>query len=765
MKPKQLIVSGWGPYKDVCTVDFGAFEGKGLFLIAGATGAGKTTIFDAICFALYGAMSGEMRDKNSVRSDFAAEDTKTYVELTMEHAGKIYRIYRNPEYERLKKRKTGNSSFTKEKENAILYLPDGRVIEGSNEVTKRMQELLVLNLKQFKQISMIAQGEFSRLLMAPSKEKIAIFREIFGTGLYEEFANVLRQRSKKLYLEATGIKQRLDESVQLLKLPETEFAQLTDTADLNYEAIRAYLKEAEKAYRKKVKEADKNFERMDKESTTLASSMSLLEEKNRQLVKNEEQLALATEQLHLLCQERKDLSGTFQNRENIAEALRLKENCQSYEEQAETWKKQIGKLKEELLIFQEKYLLQEEVCRKKRHEYEEADLSYKRAAAGIAARLLVEGQPCPVCGSTIHPSPASVSEDIPDEKKLKQLKKEADESEKKLQDMLADVVDKRARCETLHKQWEELQAQWQKEQAQFARFEKYLDEFAAMSVRTANQKLQEMTGRYQKLEGLITEKEAVCARLEKEIQSRHEKQEYTTEGYQREMSRLQEKQRETARQKELLLQEQKTQSSYLTSIIRTVQSMKEKLQSLQKVSEEYGYVKDLDNAANGVNPKKLVFEQYVLAAYFEEILKAANLRLLKMTAGRYEMSRPDRVTDGRSRDNLEIQVLDYYTGKFRSVKTLSGGEAFKASLSLALGMSDVIQSFHGGIRVDTLFVDEGFGSLDSESLDQACETLSTLVEKDRLIGIISHVPELRERIDSQLLVEKTNSGSSIRCVL
>lgn len=186
---------------------------------------------------------------------------------------------------------------------------------------------------------------------------------------------------------------------------------------------------------------------------------------------------------------------------------------------------------------------------------------------------------------------------------------------------------------------------------------------------------------------------------------------------------------------------------------------------MQKVSEEYGYVKDLDNAANGMNPKKLVFEQYVLAAYFEEILRAANVRLMKMTADRYEMSRPDKVTDGRSRDNLEIQVLDYYTGKVRSVKTLSGGESFKASLCLALGMSDVIQAFHGGIRVDTLFVDEGFGSLDSESLDQACETLSSLVEKDRLIGIISHVPELRERIDNQLLVEKTNSGSSIRCVL
>ena len=178
--------------------------------------------------------------------------------------------------------------------------------------------------------------------------------------------------------------------------------------------------------------------------------------------------------------------------------------------------------------------------------------------------------------------------------------------------------------------------------------------------------------------------------------------------------------------------------------------------------EAYSLLKDLDDAANGNNKRRLVFEQYVLAGYFEEILRAANLRFYKMTGGRYEMSRIREAGDGRIKDSLEIQVMDYYTGKVRSVKTLSGGESFKASLSLALGMSDVIQAMSGGIRVDTLFIDEGFGALDSESLDQACETLMGLVEHNRLIGIISHVQELRERIDNQIVIEKTNSGSSIR---
>ena len=215
-------------------------------------------------------------------------------------------------------------------------------------------------------------------------------------------------------------------------------------------------------------------------------------------------------------------------------------------------------------------------------------------------------------------------------------------------------------------------------------------------------------------------------------------------------------------QRDAVLKEQKLWEQHLTDVKKTIRMMKEKQTDIESVSNEYGYVKDLENMANGNNAKKLVFEQYVLAGYFEEILRAANIRFRKMTSNRYEMSRVEEVGDGRVKDNLEIQVFDYYTGKNRSVRTLSGGESFKASLSLALGMSDVIQSMSGGIKVDTLFVDEGFGALDSESLEQACDALMSLVENNRLIGIISHVPQLQERIGQQLIIDKTGSGSLIR---
>jgi len=872
MRPKHLILSGWGPYKTICQIDFEAFEGKGLFLITGATGAGKTSIFDAICFALYGDMSGQMREKGSVRSDFADADTKTFVELTMEHAGQIYRIYRNPEYERLKKRKGGSSSYTKERENAILYLPDGTVIEGSQEVTRRMQELLVLNLKQFKQISMIAQGEFSRLLMAPSREKIAIFREIFGTEIYENFESVLRKRSRELYAKAAELKNKLEEAVRMLSLPEEAFRELTDTENLNFDAISEYLKDLEKVYRKNRQIAEKEYARIDKEITALTADISKIGENNRQITRRmecerklaalkqegpamktlekewkqaqnagylepeqvslqalkrqlelkEAHLEQTKEQITALKEEKIELHTVFSIREKIVAALRQKEVCEQLETQVKSQENYFKELEKDMADLPGKYMMQENVCRERRHIFEESDLAYKRATAGIVARLLEDGKPCPVCGSKVHPSPARAGDDVLDEKRLKELQKEVKDAENKLEQIHILVVEKTAQLEATKKQLEDITAQYEVESEKQKASEEYLKDFGNISIQESYQKLESITGRYQNLEGLIGEKENACLRLCEEIEAGKKEVEEQTEAFNRQLKKygfsgfaqyekcrktpdeqktmektlqdyreekstleelikqlghgkekkeltdtapyLQKRQDLEAHKKEFLA-EQKKWNIYLDAIRRTLLSIKEKLDELKKVSEEYGFVKDLDNVANGMNSKKLVFEQYVLASYFEEILRAANIRLLKMTGGRYEMSRPEKVGDGRSRDNLEIQVLDYYTGKFRSVKTLSGGESFKASLALALGMSDVIQAFHGGIRVDTLFVDEGFGSLDSESLDQACETLGTLVKRDHLIGIISHVPELRERIEHQLVVHKTNSGSTVQIVV
>ena len=183
---------------------------------------------------------------------------------------------------------------------------------------------------------------------------------------------------------------------------------------------------------------------------------------------------------------------------------------------------------------------------------------------------------------------------------------------------------------------------------------------------------------------------------------------------------------------------------------------------LVALEARYAWVRALSNTANGNLPgkEKIMLETYIQMAYFDRILHRANLRLLVMTDGQYELKRRTEAENNRSQSGLELDVIDHWSGGTRSVKTLSGGESFLASLALALGLSDVIQSSSGGVRLDTMFVDEGFGSLDEEALDQAMKALVSLTQGNRLVGIISHVGELKTRIDRQVLVTKDRSGGS-----
>ncbi len=192
--------------------------------------------------------------------------------------------------------------------------------------------------------------------------------------------------------------------------------------------------------------------------------------------------------------------------------------------------------------------------------------------------------------------------------------------------------------------------------------------------------------------------------------------------------------------------------------------IKLKQNEMEGIEAEYLCYRNLSDTANGdlSGKQKIAFEHYVQATYFNQIIEEANRRFLYMTNGRFELARKKESNNLRNQTGLELDVIDNYTGKSRSVKTLSGGESFKASLSMALGLSDMIQRFAGGIQIDTMFVDEGFGSLDSESLDQAIDVLNALTNGDRLVGIISHVSELRERIDKKIVVKKDISGSDIK---
>ena len=193
-----------------------------------------------------------------------------------------------------------------------------------------------------------------------------------------------------------------------------------------------------------------------------------------------------------------------------------------------------------------------------------------------------------------------------------------------------------------------------------------------------------------------------------------------------------------------------------------LKNIRQRQAELTGLEEHYRWIRSLSNTANGNLPgkEKIMLETYIQMTYFDRILHRANLRLSMMTEGHYELARRTEAENNRSQSGLELDVLDHWNGSRRSVKSLSGGESFLASLSLALGLSDVMQSSAGGVRLDTMFVDEGFGSLDEEALNQAMKALLSLTEGKRLVGIISHVGELKSRIDRQIVVTKAPSGGS-----
>jgi len=884
MRPSKLSICGWGPYKGLVEIDFTKFEGKGLFLITGATGAGKTTIFDAITYALYGALSGEMRDKerSSVRSDFADAATPTYVELTMEHAGETFRIYRNPEYLRPKKRGGSEAGFTKEKENAILHREDGRVVQGAKEVNAALYEILGLDVYQFKQISMIAQGEFARLLTAAPKDKTKIFREIFATGIYEKFANILSQRAKEKYIRVSQQKAKLEEDIhaflqELDALPiEQELKDevrglplesgvptksleeilfriesfldkqiaaqeevVRQTSDVLSAGRSELAKQAEENKRiaryKQAKEKKEQLEKRREEVEGLKERLkeagnaanvepaevecrhaSTLKEHTVSMVENVG--GEATKERTRL----KEREGFIHIREEIEAFIQSREALAEEREGLEKLSKELDKFKTDLDKHKEKYVSLESDYSRKKKEYDELFVMWRRETVGIVAKMLVEGEPCPVCGSVEHPHSATASDTS--------ISEEAVERAQSICDMAKEAMDREYEILLLKKgQAEELEKRRKETLLQVDRLtavveEKSLSvpvEFAEKSCPEARRLLQGYIDEVLTLQTSIAEKEKLLAQLTETLTVQEKAYHEAQENYRKALN-LHGFESEEAYKAAYLPRDVRdemtgTINSYQEEVVaieQLLQSWKESLstmdehdlsaiemalteaqqrglmanKSLQKLlmgkkdtqklrmqlaekeavienaTKEYGFVKELENIATGANPKKLVFEQYVLAGYFEEILRAANLRFAKMSGGRYEMHRNSEVSDGRVKDNLEIEVMDYYTGRARSVRTLSGGETFKASLCLALGLSDVISSMSGGLFVDTLFIDEGFGALDSESLDQACGALQSLVENKRMIGIISHVPELRERISSQLVIEKTGSGSNVKIV-
>ena len=863
MKPLVLSISAWGPYKNEEQIHFDTLGKNGLFLITGPTGAGKTTIFDGISYALFGDVSGEVRQKDkkeNLRSDFADDSTKTYVQLEFEHRGKRYTVYRQPKYLRKKKNGTG---YTPENEEVNLYEEEEIIASGTKEVNLKIKDLLSIDYRQFKQIVMIAQGEFQSLLMAGSKERTAIFRDIFQTGLYESMQNLLSKKSRQLEKDIGEIRQGLDQAVSTVETSLPQWEELMAHEIKPYEDMLKLLlkvvREDEKkesqirltldtisqtkrdlviridVQKKMQKKADqlegavKTLNELEDKKTGIQElqqkvcqlkkieHIARLEEKyisiKKEFEKEKENREFLKEKASEIKEMKKALDVQLKNQEDMEKEL---ETCRmsipELEQMAQKWKS-LDKELERLEVKQADYLLWDKKTKVSKGIYEEKEDRLKKAAAGLLAAKLQPGIPCPVCGSIEHPLLAKTSEEMPTEQEVQRLKHEYETNFIKTNKKQQKAVESNSLVNSLKKELEQTTKEYENVKI-------LLGQIAKRKIRM-NQLGIEIQMMNEKKHGLDIETEANKRQLqdadrrivqlyedlgkaqslyvEKLSETKIESDTY--EVYKKELNRIDSYEKEINRfnqdikwqqnvklslEKELETYEKEDQEALLDTLKaeedlereqnkekdsligrlkvneKAIHFVRKEWKRHKDLSKEYGIIKDLDNIAKGRNLRNLVFEQYILSVYFDEIILAANLRLTVMTNNRYELYRVTEAGDARTKESLDLEVLDRYTGKARSVKSLSGGEIFKASLSLALGMSDVIQNSAGGIEIDTLFIDEGFGALDQESLDHAMNALYQLVSDNRLIGIISHVEELKERVDSQIVIETSRFGSKIK---
>ncbi len=1046
MKPVKLVMSAFGPYAGKTELDFQPFGGKGLFLITGDTGAGKTTLFDAIAFALFGEASGSVRGANTLRSDFAQPGTKTYVELTFQNRDQLYTVLRNPRYQRPKR----GGGLTMENPDALITLPGGDTVSGIREVTAKIEDLLGITCRQFKQIAMLAQGEFLQLLLADSGERGDILRRVFGTELFRNAQRLLKEQAadakgrledaeKAVLMHISSIEHPADEQGAALSAQMAEVSihhaddvlgnlkKLVAEDTARIDSLRArtgslegkrndliaameqarFINQALEAL-ENARESEKELSGRQKEYTRRKERLSLAEkalyevlplekaflrekelqerlareaaalekqiteyeaaslaaqavyQREQQTEPRRRELAFGIDRLEKALvkyarteQLQKEMQALSAKKEGLAKTLeeldRRRAEYQGEEKQVRETLEEMGgleikimecrqdekdidalqsglqglldsetrhsALQAELEEFQHSFEKAREMYELSGAVYKEKEIAFFREQAGLLAATLKDGEPCPVCGATSHPRKARPSADAPSEAELSVLKAKAEndretmriaseqtagklgeanlakerlareaagffpeaessvilinlpehtktalslcqsrkeENARLLSGLQTQVLEKTRlaeRLDTVQKQLKgnaeetgkmsqessaaetglagmageisTLQADlpyesraraqdaislWQRE------LKRLNDAFRQAEIEAQNlqsglekdrallkdkreaglsavQAAKEAEAAYQKRRtdcGFLEESDYRGALLPKAdmdaLREENQKYEDAVKAVRRDLDRLaketegKEKRDITGLgvEKERLDREQERAGEEIRTLVSRLgrnapieKALEKAITDFAEFQQEHLLMENLSKTASGelAGRQKLAFEQYVQGAYFQKILTEANRRIKGMTGGRFELTRREDPEDLRSQTGLDIDVLDHYTGRIRPVKTLSGGESFKASLALALGLSDVIQRHAGGVKIDTLFVDEGFGSLDAESLEQAVQTLVGLAEGDRLVGIISHVGELKERIDRKIIIDKTIAGSTARLVL
>ena len=915
MRPLKLTIAGFGPYAGAQELDFEALGTSGLYLIAGDTGAGKTTIFDAITFALFGEASGGSRKSDMLRSKYTRAEDPTYVELTFTYGGQTYTVRRNPAYERAKTRGVGTTSQLAD---AQLTLPDGSVVTKLKDVNRAVQEIIGLSREQFAQVCMISQGDFRRLLEADTETRKKIFKDIFETGLYSDLQTRLKdevsaldgqmteaRRSIRQYTEGMVCADNSDFNAQVQKaktdgLPTAELTELFEnllSEDKTLEtkldeqvsaaedAIKALekQKEAVEAYRQTKENLDKlskteqtqtaawetakaaleaaktekdktqpeltehlgklrnqlpSYDELDEKNKALQGKEKLLKIEQQKRDEAEKQKATLAEELSAFKDEQAKLKDSDKEKAELDAQLKQCTDRKSALETLLTDFKSLRAEQKTLADSQEKYSALAAEMDKQHQEFERMQRAFLDAQAGILAKDLHAGISCPVCGALEHPHPAELPAHAPTEDEVKQAKETYEKAQaaaaeastaaaaqaatvdtkqdalrQKRQDLLSDTSEEQAEtaareqlhdCET---QIDELNAKIETAEKNILRKSK-LDKLipktedaqkaaedswyeADKQIDVLQTESNTLTARINELQRSLTHEDKASAKreigeletqsdaLEQELSAALEQEKASLNALTATRAAIEQlqKQLETGADGDLnnlfeQLEAQKKQKKELEEQRQSVHTRIEvngrahdgidkKRDELEELEQKYVWMNALAKTAAGnlQGKAKIDLETYVQTTYFDRILARANLRLQKMSGGQYDLKRRRNADDLKSKSGLELDIIDHINATERSVNTLSGGEAFLASLALALGLSDEVQ-MSTGIHLDTLFVDEGFGSLDSEALSKAYQTLAGLTEGNRLVGIISHVAELKERIDRQIVVTKGPDGSS-----
>lgn len=877
MKPIQLVLSAFGPYVERTVIDFSALGEEGLFLIAGDTGAGKTTIFDAISFALYGEASGgkEKRKSKSFHSDYVSDQTETYVELTFRHRGETWWIRRNLEYQRpAKKKKDGMETTTRQAADAQMRNEDtGEEILRMDDVNRRVRELLGLTQDQFTQTVMIAQGDFLKILTASSDDRKKLFRDLFHTNLYVDLQSRLQEKNRACADEQKALEQVILSAEGKID-PEAEFAEreilLSYCGQIQHTdalcTLLARLIEQEKAAQEQARAQKKeaadqigaliaavtegeriNRDFADWESkrarlAALTAGQGEIDAQRAALAAARRAQQLETDEA-LMRRTRRDMDA---QQAALSEAQAALEQAEKALPEAETRMKEAESRSGEIhaLLAQAKQMedclpvlgeverlkaaldtqkreLQRltEASSRAQAAYTAAQNSYYLSQAGLLARELKAGQPCPVCGSTAHPCPAQITPETVTrqaleqaaqrretaekaqsdaatrlaanraalderEDRLRALKIEADETRQRLAaridaahqaaaDRQREIDAARSAYQTLDKRKTAAQSAVDAAQKQLAALEKDLrvQTEAFEQKRAAHGFEDEASYR------LAKRTNADIERLDREIRNYDEQKrtlaaqthelEDKLSGRQRtDLTALQNRRAAALDRQAKAENAEKAMVRKLTLHESAEREIRQANAAIQKKRGKWQIIQELYTCCAGIaagNPRaKLTFEAYVQQYYFRFVVAAANKRLTRLTDGMFTLRVMREAANRVSQSGLDLEVLDRSTGQARDVSTLSGGESFLASLALALGLSDAVQSQSGQIRMDAMFIDEGFGSLDENALRSSIDVLLELADGKRLIGIISHVQELEERIDKQIVVTKTPNGSTVR---